>query len=120
MMQSAVTISDDFSCDELLVGFITDGFDCANAVVAITPIIPMIVNARIPIFMATLLWCTNSMKLPAAAYSAEAATSATKAGSYGVFGQGESHFFVHRVQAVPPHELTSQSFAQNMNLRPTK
>jgi hypothetical protein len=30
------------------------------------------------------------MKLPAAAYSAEVATSATKAGSYGVFGEGES------------------------------
>jgi hypothetical protein len=29
------------------------------------------------------------MKLPAAAYSAEVATSATKAGSYGVFGEGE-------------------------------
>jgi len=27
------------------------------------------------------------MKLPAAAYSAEVATSATKAGSYGVFGE---------------------------------
>jgi len=30
------------------------------------------------------------MKLPAAAYSAKVATSATKAGSYGVFGEGES------------------------------
>jgi hypothetical protein len=29
------------------------------------------------------------MKLPAAAYSAEAAVSAAKAGSYGVFGEGE-------------------------------
>lgn len=29
------------------------------------------------------------MKLPAAAYSAKVATSATKAGSYGVFGGGE-------------------------------
>jgi hypothetical protein len=29
------------------------------------------------------------MKLLAAAYSAEVATSATKAGSYGVFGEGE-------------------------------
>jgi hypothetical protein len=29
------------------------------------------------------------MKLPAAAYSAEVATSAMKAGSYGVFGEGE-------------------------------
>jgi len=29
------------------------------------------------------------MKLPAAAYSAEVATSATKAGSYGVFGEEE-------------------------------
>jgi hypothetical protein len=29
------------------------------------------------------------MKLPAAAYSAFVATSATKAGSYGVFGEGE-------------------------------
>ena len=29
--------------------------------------------------------------IPAAAYSAEVATSATKAGSYGVFGEGESH-----------------------------
>ena len=29
------------------------------------------------------------MKLPAAAYSAEVATLATKAGSYGVFGEGE-------------------------------
>jgi hypothetical protein len=28
--------------------------------------------------------------IPAAAYSAEAATSATKAGRYGVFGEGES------------------------------
>ena len=28
-------------------------------------------------------------KLPAAAYSAEVDTSATKAGSYGVFGEGE-------------------------------
>jgi hypothetical protein len=33
-----------------------------------------------------MLW---SMKLPAAAYSAEVATSATKAGCYGVFGGGE-------------------------------
>jgi hypothetical protein len=32
----------------------------------------------------------SRMKLPAAAYSAEVATSATKAGSYGVFGEGES------------------------------
>jgi hypothetical protein len=31
-----------------------------------------------------------AMKLPAAAYFAEVATSATKAGSYGVFGEGES------------------------------
>ena len=30
------------------------------------------------------------MKLPAAAYSAEVATSATKAGSYRVCGEGES------------------------------
>ena len=30
------------------------------------------------------------MKLPAAAYSAEATASAAKAGSYGVFGEGES------------------------------
>jgi hypothetical protein len=30
------------------------------------------------------------MKLPAAAYSAEAAASAAKAGSYRVFGDGES------------------------------
>ena len=30
-----------------------------------------------------------AMKLPAAAYSAEVATSATKAGSYRVFGEGE-------------------------------
>ena len=30
------------------------------------------------------------MKLPATAYSAEAVASATKAGSYGVFGEGES------------------------------
>jgi len=30
------------------------------------------------------------LKLPAAAYSAEVATSATKAGSYGVCGEGES------------------------------
>jgi len=29
------------------------------------------------------------MKLPAAAYSAEATASAAKAGSYGVFGGGE-------------------------------
>ena len=29
------------------------------------------------------------MKLPTAAYSAEVAISATKAGSYGVFGEGE-------------------------------
>jgi hypothetical protein len=29
------------------------------------------------------------MKHPAAAYSAEVAASATKAGSYGVFGEGE-------------------------------
>ena len=29
------------------------------------------------------------MKLPAAAYSAEVVTSATKAGSYGVFSEGE-------------------------------
>jgi len=29
------------------------------------------------------------MKLPTAAYSAEVATSATKAGSYGLFGEGE-------------------------------
>ena len=29
------------------------------------------------------------MKLPAAAYSTEVATSAAKAGSYGVFGEGE-------------------------------
>jgi len=28
------------------------------------------------------------MKLPAAAYSGEVATSATRAGSYGVFGEG--------------------------------
>jgi hypothetical protein len=31
----------------------------------------------------------ESMKLPAAAYSAEAVASAAKAGSYGVFGEGE-------------------------------
>jgi hypothetical protein len=31
----------------------------------------------------------ESMKLPAAAYSAEAAASAAKAGSYGVFGERE-------------------------------
>ena len=30
-----------------------------------------------------------AMTPPAAAYSAEVATSATKAGSYGVFGEGE-------------------------------
>ena len=29
------------------------------------------------------------MKLPGTAYSAEVVTSATKAGSYGVFGEGE-------------------------------
>jgi hypothetical protein len=29
------------------------------------------------------------MKLPAAAYSAEAAASTAKTGSYGVFGEGE-------------------------------
>jgi len=29
------------------------------------------------------------MKLPVAAYSAEVVTSATKAGSYGVFSEGE-------------------------------
>ena len=31
----------------------------------------------------------EKIKLPAAAYSAEAAASAAKAGSYGVFGEGE-------------------------------
>ena len=35
------------------------------------------------------------MKLPAAAYSAEVAASATKAGSYGVFGEGE-HIISHQ------------------------
>ena len=33
--------------------------------------------------------CPGRMTLPAAAYSAEVVTSATKAGSYGVFGGGE-------------------------------
>ena len=32
---------------------------------------------------------SGEMKLPAAAYSAEAATSATKAGSYEIFGERE-------------------------------
>ena len=38
------------------------------------------------------------MKLPAAAYSAFAAASAAKAGSYGVFGEGESkrHMTTHK------------------------
>jgi hypothetical protein len=36
------------------------------------------------------------MKLPAAAYSAEVATSATKAGSCGVFGEGESKLVPER------------------------
>jgi len=31
----------------------------------------------------------TEMKLPAAAYSAEIVTSATKAGSHGVFGEGD-------------------------------
>ena len=35
------------------------------------------------------------MKLPAAAYSAEAAASAAKAGSYGVCGEGESRIFLN-------------------------
>jgi hypothetical protein len=34
------------------------------------------------------------MKLPAAAYSAEVATSATKAGSNGIFGERESLYTV--------------------------
>ena len=42
------------------------------------------------------------MKLPAAAYFAEVATSATKAGSYGVFGEGES-----RLRIVPVARLRS-------------
>src|SRR6267378_2914585 len=42
------------------------------------------------------------MKLPAAAYSAEVATSATKAGSYGVFGEGESCRHRHRDLTTMP------------------
>ena len=36
------------------------------------------------------LWRVLLAFIPAAAYSAEAAASAAKAGSYGVFGEGES------------------------------
>ena len=43
----------------------------------------------VPTLMRNQLFKCFAMKLPAAAYSAEAAASAAKAGSYGVFGEGE-------------------------------
>jgi hypothetical protein len=53
------------------------------------------------------------MKFPAAAYSAEVATSATKAGSYGVFGEGEyiiSHQNLQSKSLQPIYLSSSQKY----------
>src|SRR6266850_2708759 len=54
------------------------------------------------------------MKLPAAAYSAEVATSATKAGSYGVFGEGESCRHRHRDLTTMPSVINITILVESM------
>jgi hypothetical protein len=54
------------------------------------------------------------MKLPAAAYSAEVATSATKAGSYGVFGEGEYMCGEAHTRVRPCRSTIKQSCADRL------